>query len=170
MNYYPRHIGDYLTATAHLSLLEHGVYARLLDVYYTREAPIPDGQAERLCGARTPEEKEAVRVVLEEFFELVDGEWRQARCDDEIGRFRKKCAAIEALRSRLEYRQHREYVLQRDGMACVYCGTTEAALQLDHVIPKSRGGSDDPSNLVAACKRCNTSKGAKTPEEWRGHA
>jgi uncharacterized protein YdaU (DUF1376 family) len=55
MHHYPRHIGDYLAATAHLSLLEHGVYARLLDVYYSRETPIPDEQAERLCGARTAE-------------------------------------------------------------------------------------------------------------------
>ena len=45
MNYYKRHIGDYLKDTAHLSLLEHGVYARLLDVYYTRETAIPDDQA-----------------------------------------------------------------------------------------------------------------------------
>lgn len=96
MNYYPRHIGDYLTATAHLSLLEHGVYARLLDVYYTREAPIPDGQAERLCGARTPEEREAVRAVLEEFFEFVDGEWRQARCDEEIAKYRDKSGKAKA--------------------------------------------------------------------------
>ena len=48
MNYYERHIGDYLKDTAHLSLLEHGVYSRLLDVYYTRESPIPAADAERL--------------------------------------------------------------------------------------------------------------------------
>lgn len=45
MNFYKRHIGDYIKDAAHLSLLEHGVYARLMDVYYTREAGIPDGQA-----------------------------------------------------------------------------------------------------------------------------
>lgn len=96
MNYYPRHIGDYLTATAHLSLLEHGVYARLLDVYYTREAPIPDAQAERLVGARTQEERDAVRVVLEEFFELVGGEWRQSRCDEEIAKYHEKSDKAKA--------------------------------------------------------------------------
>ena len=47
MNYYKRHIGDYLKDTAHLSLLEHGVYARLLDVYYTRETAIPDDHLRR---------------------------------------------------------------------------------------------------------------------------
>ena len=39
-------------------------------------------------------------------------------------------------------------------------------IQLDHVIPRSRGGVDTPDNLVACCKPCNTSKGALTPDEW----
>ena len=87
MNYYERHIGDYLKDTAHLSLLEHGVYSRLLDVYYTRESGIPDNQAARLIGARTEPETQALQVVLQEFFELRDGAWRQGRCDQEISRY-----------------------------------------------------------------------------------
>lgn len=85
MNYYKRHIGDYLKDTAHLSLLEHGVYARLLDVYYTREAAIPDEQAARLIGARSKEELAALRAVLGEFFTLEHGAWTQQRCEFEIG-------------------------------------------------------------------------------------
>ncbi|WP_264840006.1 YdaU family protein [Burkholderia cenocepacia] len=84
MNFYKRHIGDYLKDTAHLSLLEHGVYTRLLDVYYTREAGIPDDQAARLIGARARDEMSALKVVLDEFFELVDGTWVQQRCEREI--------------------------------------------------------------------------------------
>ncbi|UUX38864.1 YdaU family protein [Burkholderia contaminans] len=84
MNFYKRHIGDYLKDTAHLSLLEHGIYTRLLDVYYTREAGIPEIQAARLIGARSKEEIEALRVVLDEFFELIDGTWLQQRCEREI--------------------------------------------------------------------------------------
>lgn len=84
MNFYKRHIGDYLKDTAHLSLLEHGVYTRLLDVYYTRESGIPDAQAARLIGARSREECAALKVVLDEFFELVDGSWIQDRCEREI--------------------------------------------------------------------------------------
>lgn len=84
MNFYKRHIGDYLKDTAHLSLLEHGVYTRLLDVYYTREAGIPDDQAARLIGARARDELSALKVVLGEFFELVDGTWVQQRCEREI--------------------------------------------------------------------------------------
>jgi uncharacterized protein YdaU (DUF1376 family) len=84
VNFYKRHIGDYLKDTAHLSLLEHGVYTRLLDVYYTREAGIPDDQASRLIGARSKDECAALKIVLVEFFKLVDGMWMQDRCEREI--------------------------------------------------------------------------------------
>lgn len=47
---------------------------------------------------------------------------------------------------------------------CAYCGVKDPRTK-DHVIPKSRGGSDDLSNLVWACNRCNSKKGARTPEE-----
>jgi uncharacterized protein YdaU (DUF1376 family) len=90
MNYYERHIGDYLKDTAHLSLLEHGVYTRLMDVYYTREGAIPAGEAARLIGARSKDEREALKTVLAEFFVLVDGAHRQDRCEREIDRFKDK--------------------------------------------------------------------------------
>ena len=87
MKYYERHIGDYLKDTAHLSLLEHGVYGRLLDVYYTREAPIPASDVARLVGARSREERAALDVVLQEFFTRDGDAWRHARCDREISDF-----------------------------------------------------------------------------------
>lgn len=86
MNYYSFHIGDYLTQTAHLSLLEHGAYRRLLDVYYSTEQPLPvDPRAvHRLVMARSKEEKEAVDAILSEFFEQRDDGWHQHRADHEI--------------------------------------------------------------------------------------
>jgi uncharacterized protein YdaU (DUF1376 family) len=84
MNFYKRHIGDYIRDAAHLTLLEHGVYARLMDVYYTREAGIPDAQAARLIGARTKDELQALECVLNEFFTNDDGVWMQSRCEREI--------------------------------------------------------------------------------------
>ena len=68
-----------------------------------------------------------------------------------------------------EYGRHREHVYQRDGYQCVYCGATDL-LSLDHIIPLSRGGSNTPENLATCCKPCNSSKGARTPEEWQGGA
>jgi uncharacterized protein YdaU (DUF1376 family) len=92
LNYYERHIGDYLKDTSHLSLLEHGIYGRLLDVYYTREGAIPDAQAARLIGARSKEEREALTAVLAEFFVLTEGHWHQARCDIEVEAYQAKQA------------------------------------------------------------------------------
>ena len=90
MNYYERHIGDYLKDTAHLSLLEHGIYGRLLDIYYTREAAIPEAQVMRLVGARSPEEFSAVRDVLSEFFTRDGDVWRHSRCDKELAKYQDK--------------------------------------------------------------------------------
>lgn len=50
----------------------------------------------------------------------------------------------------------------RDGLACAYCGEAiedGARLTLDHLTPYSRGGSNDASNLVTCCHRCNSSRG-----------
>jgi uncharacterized protein YdaU (DUF1376 family) len=84
INFYKRHIGDYIKDAGHLKLLEHGVYARLMDVYYTRESGIPEDKAARLIGASTRPEMEALKNVLDEFFDLVDGIWIQKRCEEEI--------------------------------------------------------------------------------------
>jgi len=88
LNYYKRHIGDYAAATRHLSLLEHGVYCLLLDVYYTGEKPLPvDTRAvQRLVGAKSEDEREAVEIILGEFFEKQTDGWHQGRCDEEIHR------------------------------------------------------------------------------------
>lgn len=84
MNFYKRHIGDYIKDAGHLTLLEHGVYTRLLDIYYTREAGIPEDKAARLVGARSKDEQAALANVLDEFFTLVNGTWTQGRCEEEI--------------------------------------------------------------------------------------
>lgn len=53
----------------------------------------------------------------------------------------------------------RRAILDRDGWACVECGSTDE-LELDHVIPFSRGGACTPGNLVTLCGPCNRRKGA----------
>ena len=50
---------------------------------------------------------------------------------------------------------------------CVFCRTT-TDLETDHLIPRSRGGTDNADNLALACKRCNTSRGKKGIFEWLG--
>jgi len=61
----------------------------------------------------------------------------------------------------------RKNILLRDHNTCQYCGKVfnPSDLTLDHVIPKSRGGSSNWDNLVACCKKCNNRKGNCLPEE-----
>lgn len=59
---------------------------------------------------------------------------------------------------------------EQDGL-CAYCGirvflTLPKDCHVDHILPLSRGGSNYPDNLCLTCSSCNTSKGAKLPEEW----
>jgi 5-methylcytosine-specific restriction endonuclease McrA len=61
----------------------------------------------------------------------------------------------------------RKAVFIRDNFRCQYCGAkvTMRTGTRDHVVPRSRGGRDVLSNIVAACVPCNTRKDARTPEE-----
>lgn len=55
-------------------------------------------------------------------------------------------------------------VLRRDNYTCRYCRSTDNPLTIDHVTPVSLGGTDDPSNLVAACRDCNAGKSSSAPD------
>lgn len=92
MNYYEHHIGDYAEATAHLSFVEDAAYSRLIRKYYAMEGPLPaDLRAvQRLICARTEDEREAVEIILGEFFTLQDDGYHNARCDEEISRYLEK--------------------------------------------------------------------------------
>lgn len=66
-----------------------------------------------------------------------------------------------AVSKRLRYE-----ILRRDNNTCRYCGAhaPEVALTIDHVVPVALGGTDDPTNLVAACKDCNAGKTSSSPD------
>jgi len=59
----------------------------------------------------------------------------------------------------------REKLLLRDGYRCVNCGYWDD-LQIDHIMPSSRGGGNEEENLQVLCGPCNRSKRAMTMEEW----
>jgi uncharacterized protein YdaU (DUF1376 family) len=92
MNHYPRHIGDYARDCSHLTLLEHGVYARLLDLYYAQERGIDGSDFDLLArrlGARSAEEKEALKAILFEFFHPnTEGLLTNKRAENELNRYR----------------------------------------------------------------------------------
>jgi 5-methylcytosine-specific restriction endonuclease McrA len=70
---------------------------------------------------------------------------------------------------RKEIKFSRENVFQRDDHVCQYCGKRfeNRELNLDHVIPRDKGGVTSWENIVCSCIRCNTKKGNKLPSEAR---
>jgi uncharacterized protein YdaU (DUF1376 family) len=90
MHYYQFNIGDYLSHTKHLDLMEDLAYRRLLDLYYLHERPLNSGVASvaRQIGMRDHETE--VKSVLEEFFNLSDDGWINHRADKEIKHFHSK--------------------------------------------------------------------------------
>jgi 5-methylcytosine-specific restriction endonuclease McrA len=63
----------------------------------------------------------------------------------------------------------REYLLEKHGRKCVYCGAEHTPLNLDHIIPRAAGGSDRVSNLTLACIPCNQAKGSRSLAAFLAH-
>jgi hypothetical protein len=63
----------------------------------------------------------------------------------------------------------RSYLLEKWQRRCAYCGASAQMLEVEHIVPRSRGGSDRISNLCLACHACNQAKGNQTAAEF-GHA
>ena len=92
MNFYPFNIGDFAAATRHLSWDERAAYREMLDVYYSREEPLPLDMkmVYRLTGASTPTQRKAIDAVLSEFFDKTPRGYCNARCEEEIIRANEK--------------------------------------------------------------------------------
>jgi len=196
MNYYPFHIGDYASATRHLSWDEDLAYRRLIDAYYTKEAPIPADKraAYRLVCATSDSQREAVDVVLAEFFVLSGEVWVHERCEEEIHaatvkREKARASAMIGVQSREQKNAELRRLRMKDakergshtqeewvalaslcGEACVRCGSTEK-IQKDHIVPIYQGGDDSIENLQPLCRTCNSAKGPENidhrPANWK---
>lgn len=55
----------------------------------------------------------------------------------------------------------RQYLLEKWNRTCVYCGKTNVPLQVEHIVPRAKGGTNRVSNLTLACETCNTAKGTQ---------
>jgi len=60
----------------------------------------------------------------------------------------------------------REYLLEKFSRSCAYCGVKNVPLEVEHIVPKSIGGSNRVSNLAIACRKCNQAKGNRNIEEF----
>jgi predicted restriction endonuclease len=72
---------------------------------------------------------------------------------------------LEATTSSEAKRKWRQSIKEHWNYQCAYCGSEEN-LTLDHIIPKSKGGTDKTTNLICACKECNHDKGHQFWSEW----
>jgi diadenosine tetraphosphate (Ap4A) HIT family hydrolase/5-methylcytosine-specific restriction endonuclease McrA len=94
-------------------------------------------------------------------------------CDEQISAYLQKRggavydhrrAAIGYLSGSLRYE-----ILKRAGFRCELCGISadERAIEVDHILPRKHGGTDDLTNLQALCFKCNANKGARDDEDFR---
>ena len=96
MNYVQLHLGDWIAGTLDLTPTERGVYMDLLVRYYKEERPLMQDECKRIARGYAPAEQEAMHYVLQRFFTLENGEYRQSRCDEEI----EKAQAVSNKRKR----------------------------------------------------------------------
>jgi uncharacterized protein YdaU (DUF1376 family) len=92
VNYYERHIGDWIKDTVALSMLEDGAYNRLIDQCYQTEKPLPRDKKEifRAARANSKAEKDSVLYVLGKFFEETPDGYVQKRVELELARYVEK--------------------------------------------------------------------------------
>ncbi|SEF19421.1 DUF1376 domain-containing protein [Variovorax sp. NFACC27] len=161
MNYFELHIGDYAEATQHLSILEDGVYTRMLRKYYASEKPLPAEieKVQRLIVAKSDEEKAAVEVVLSEFFVLRDDGWHQERCDDEIARYQAGEPERVAKKANEDARTERH----RQERASLFAALTKAG---KHAAWNT--SIKDLRALVAALPQTAPATPVTTPETFEG--
>jgi 5-methylcytosine-specific restriction endonuclease McrA len=60
----------------------------------------------------------------------------------------------------------REYLLEKWDRQCAYCGAKDVPLQIEHIYPRAKGGTNSITNLTLSCEKCNTKKGTKDIKDF----
>lgn len=156
-NFYLFEIANWNEGTANLTLEQEAAYHRVVSMIRLYERPLANNPRV-LAGMWRCNERKAKRLLSE----LVAAHL----IDVSDGLLRDKLQPTEPpVRQAIPAGLRAEVI--RSG-ACAYCGCTSGPFEVDHIIPVSRGGGNDPENLTCACRSCNRSKGAKTINEWVG--
>jgi len=161
LNYYEHHLGDYAQATAHLSFVEDAAYSRCIRKYYADERPLPPNIAavQRLVGARTLEEREAVAVVLREFFVLAADGWHNKRCDEEIARYQDKRTKAKRSADARWSKGHEHTDGSADAMRTHSEGNA-------HQTPDTRHHSSTADAVGKSARASRLPKDMAMPEDW----
>jgi 5-methylcytosine-specific restriction endonuclease McrA len=75
-------------------------------------------------------------------------------------------SGVEYQQGTLAGYETREYLLYKWGRKCAYCGKENIPLQIEHIVPRAKGGSNRISNLCLACEKCNTAKGTRDIKDF----
>ena len=112
MNYYPFHIGDYISHTSHLSDEEDLAYRRMIDLYYQSEQPFTDVY---FVARRIKSTPEIVTNLLSDFFVKTEDGWRNKRADEEIDKYHAKAeSARNANKAKLAKKSQLQTVLKSE--------------------------------------------------------
>lgn len=146
--WWPRYVGDYQRKTAHLSLVEHGVYALLLDHYYSTGSPLPANAPvlQRVCRAFAPEEQAAVQSVVDQFFTLEDDGYHNAKADEELS---KRCSISEK-RAKAAAEKHKKAAANAGANAGANARTTTTTTTEVSSGVERAGNSDGAVSIIAA--------------------
>lgn len=124
------------------------------------EGFIPEGIVTPRWASRTTAKKLAGELVAAGMWEPTakDGEpgwqfvdWHEHQDGPTVGPFQAESIG----------RNLRLDILERDDFTCRSCGAMDELLEIDHIVPRVKGGTNDPSNLQVLCQSCNARKGAR---------
>lgn len=82
---------------------------------------------------------------------------------------RPEISGVEYQQGTLFGYEIREYVLEKWGRKCAYCDATNVPLEIEHIVARSKSGSNRPSNLTLSCVRCNQAKGNQSLDAFLAH-
>lgn len=112
--------------------------------------------------------KKAITLLILGKAEMIEAQQRVVRSATRAFRLPSVLRLVRRVhvpRSRVQF--SRSNVYRRDAFSCQYCGQhyRKEELTFDHVLPRSRGGETNWTNIVTSCKPCNRTKGDRTPDE-----
>lgn len=162
------HIGRYLSSTMDFSAVHHGMYFLLAGEAMKNHGVLPNRE-DFLAEATkcTVQQWRENSGTVARFFDVDDENWTLKA--DHFDRVRVVYEDGGRLPN-AEWATLRAKIFKRDAFTCTYCGATDQPLECDHIVPVSKGGTNDDDNLTTACKPCNRSKNDKLVDEWRGNA
>lgn len=102
---------------------------------------------------------------LQKLISLTNISYENVKFDTQLMR-NPEISGIEYKQGTLQGYEVREYLLEKFGRKCSYCGKENVPLEIEHIIPKSRGGTNRVDNLCLACRECNKAKDNLTAEEF----